>query len=208
MRLLLFFISSAICTFRLEAQKTRLVDICIYGATSGAVIAAYTAARMGKTVLLVSPDKHPGGITSGGLGNTDIGNKSAITGLARDFYRRIGKHYGKSEQWTFEPHVAEEVFNEYLRLGKVEVWYRQSLLSVTLNKKEIREIKTGNTETASSVDTGFYGTWPVSSRSGCSGNRPAPACSAGAGYRDSKNLEGKSAGRKIIPDILTGKPEA
>ena len=152
MRFHLVWIATVLWISRLEAQEIRTVDICIYGATSGAVIAAYTASRMGKTVLLVSPDKHPGGITSGGLGNTDIGNKSAITGLARDFYHRIGKHYGKPEQWIFEPHVAEEVFNEYLRLGKVDVWYKQRILSVARNKQEIQEIKTGNTDISSSGD--------------------------------------------------------
>ncbi|HEY4154379.1 MAG TPA: FAD-dependent oxidoreductase [Puia sp.] len=121
------------------------MDICIYGSTSGGVIAAYTAARLGKRVLLVTPDRQPGGITSGGLGNTDIGNKQAITGMARDFYRRVGKHYGKPEQWVFEPHVAEGIFREYLRLAKVEVWYSQELLSVIRNQRKIREIRVGNT---------------------------------------------------------------
>jgi hypothetical protein len=62
-----------------------------------------------------------GGLSSGGLGYTDIGNKYAITGLARDFYRRIGKHYGKFEQWIFEPHVAEALFNEYLSRADANV---------------------------------------------------------------------------------------
>src|SRR3982750_2733291 len=83
------------------AQHKITVDICVYGATSGGVIAAYTAARLGKKVILVTADRHLGGISSGGLGNTDIGNKAAITGLARDFYRRVGLHYGEQEQWTF-----------------------------------------------------------------------------------------------------------
>ncbi|MDP4249793.1 MAG: FAD-dependent oxidoreductase [Bacteroidota bacterium] len=145
MRLLFIFLS-VLSISGLGAQKIRSVDICIYGSTSGGVIAAYTAAKMGKKVLLVTPDNHPGGITSGGLGMTDIGNKSAITGIARDFYRRIGEHYGKREQWIFEPHVAEAVFNTYLRLGKVEVWYGQGLLSVVRNKQKIQEIETGSTQ--------------------------------------------------------------
>jgi FAD dependent oxidoreductase len=58
---------------------------------------------MGKKFLLIEPSNHNGGLTTGGLGQTDIGNKYAITGLSREFYRKIGKHYGKFEQWTFEP---------------------------------------------------------------------------------------------------------
>lgn len=98
-----------------QTQKT---DICIYGATSAGIIAAYTASKMGKQVLLIDPGNHLGGLTTGGLGQTDIGNKYAITGLAREFYRRIGNHYGKFEQWTFEPHVAETVFKQFLDEGK------------------------------------------------------------------------------------------
>ncbi|MEO6960790.1 MAG: FAD-dependent oxidoreductase [Puia sp.] len=145
MRLLFIFLSF-LSISRRGAQEIKTVDICIYGSTSGGVMAAYTAAKMGKKVLLVTPDKHPGGITSGGLGMTDIGNKSAITGVARDFYRRIGAHYGKPEQWIFEPHVAEGLFQNYLRLGKVEVWYGQGLLTVVRDKQKIQSITTGSTE--------------------------------------------------------------
>jgi ribulose 1,5-bisphosphate synthetase/thiazole synthase len=97
----------------LHAQKVKEVDVCIYGGTSGGVIAAYTVKKMGKTVLLIEPGKHVGGLTTGGLGFTDIGNKYAITGISRDYYRRIGKHYGKFEQWIFEPSVAEKTFHSH-----------------------------------------------------------------------------------------------
>ena len=109
------------------------VDICIYGGSSAGVIAAYTAKKMGKKVLLIEPGKHPGGLTSGGLGFTDIGNKFAISGLALDYYRRIGRHYGKFEQWIFEPHVAENLFNEYINRAQVDVLYSYRLKEV---KKE------------------------------------------------------------------------
>lgn len=115
-------------------------DICIYGGTSSGVIAAYTAARLGKAVLLIEPGMHLGGMSSGGLGLTDIGNKYAISGLALDFYRRIGRHYGKFEQWVFEPHVAEDLFNDYIKRAKVEVLYESRLAGVTKNGNLIREI--------------------------------------------------------------------
>ncbi len=82
-------------------------DICIYGGSDAGVIAAYTAKKMGKSVLLIEPGRHLGSMSSGGLSYTDIGNKYAISGIARDFYRRIGQHYGKFEQWVFEPKAAE-----------------------------------------------------------------------------------------------------
>lgn len=90
-------------------------DVAVYGGTSGGVAAAVQAARMGKTVVLIEPGQHLGGLTSGGLGATDIGNKSAIGGISREFYRRLGKHYGKDEAWTFEPHVAQQVMGDLVR---------------------------------------------------------------------------------------------
>jgi len=96
-------------------------DICVYGGTSAGVMAAVTAKRAGKTVVLIEPSKHLGGLSAGGLGATDIGNKFAITGLARDFYRRVGQHYGRLEQWTFEPHVAENLFEKYVKEAGVTV---------------------------------------------------------------------------------------
>ena len=116
------------------------VDVCVYGGTSGGVVAAYTAKKMGKSVLLVEPGKHLGGLSAGGLGQTDIGNKYAITGLARDFYRRIGQQYGKLEQWTFEPHVAENIFNEYIRRAKVPVLFQYRIVSAKKQDGVIREI--------------------------------------------------------------------
>jgi len=113
-----------------KAQTTTEVDICIYGGSSAGVIAAYTAARMNKKVILIEPGKHLGGLTTGGLGYTDIGNKYAISGLSLDFYRRIGKHYGKLEQWIFEPHIAKNILQEYLNTAKVEVLYEHELLVV------------------------------------------------------------------------------
>ncbi len=110
-----------LCLSRPAVAQPITVDVCVYGGTSAGVMAAYTARKAGKSVILVEPGQHLGGLSAGGLGNTDIGNKRAIRGLARDFYRRIGRHYGKPEQWTFEPHVAEAVFEQYIREANVPV---------------------------------------------------------------------------------------
>jgi len=117
----------------LEAQTNSSVDVCVYGGTSGGVIAAYTAKKMGKSVLLIEPGKHVGGLTTGGLGYTDIGNKYAITGLSRDFYRRIGTHYGKFETWIFEPHVASNTYDGYIKSAKLDIKYQQRLVNVKKN---------------------------------------------------------------------------
>lgn len=126
--------------FRSGTVAPEQADICIYGATSAGVIAAYTAKKMGKSVILIEPGNHLGGMTSGGLGYTDIGNKYAITGLSRDFYRRIGAHYGKFEQWIFEPHVAKKFLQQYLDEAGIKVVYQHRLAGVNKSGKEIKSI--------------------------------------------------------------------
>jgi len=122
-------------------------DLIVYGGTSAAVVAAVEAVQSGKTVLVVSPDKHLGGLSSGGLGYTDTGNKSTIGGLSREFYHRVWQHYNDSAAWTwqkqseygnkgqgtvamdgenrtmwiFEPHVAEKVFEDFISENKITV---------------------------------------------------------------------------------------
>jgi len=139
--LLLFGASSA------GTQSAPQYDLVIYGGTAAAVTAAVQASRMGKTVVIISPDKHLGGLSSGGLGFTDTGDKAVIGGLAREFYHRVWKlydqptawkwekreEYGNKGQgtpaidgeqrtmWIFEPHVAEEVFEELIREYKIPV---------------------------------------------------------------------------------------
>ncbi|WP_229374953.1 FAD-dependent oxidoreductase [Fibrella rubiginis] len=116
-----------------------MFDVCVYGGTSAGVMAAVAAKRAGKSVVLIEPGKHLGGLSAGGLGATDIGNKFAVTGLARDFYRRIGTHYGHLEQWIFEPHVAENLFVTYLKEASLTPLMGLRLRSVQ---------KTGNRITA------------------------------------------------------------
>src|SRR5215207_11757745 len=105
-------------------------DICVYGGTAGGVAGAVQAARMGKSVTLLEFGNHLGGLTSGGLGATDIGNKAAIGGISREFYQRLGKHYGTNEMWTFEPHVAERTLQQMLSELNVRVHFQQRLASV------------------------------------------------------------------------------
>lgn len=123
-------------------------DVCIYGATSSGVIAAYAVAQQGKSVLLVDPGYRLGGMSSGGLGQTDIGNKQVVKGLALDFYRRVGSHYNSLENWVFEPKVAEQVFKDYVERGGVEVLYGHRLHSVKKQGESIRQIRVQSCEKA------------------------------------------------------------
>ncbi len=134
--------------------RTHKADVIIYGGTSSAVTAAVQAKRMGKSVIIVSPDKHLGGLTSSGLGFTDTGNKEVIGGLAREFYQTLYHHYMEPEAWTwqkqseygnkgqgnpaidgenrtmwiFEPHAAEAAFEKMINDNRIRV-YRDEWLN-------------------------------------------------------------------------------
>jgi lysophospholipase L1-like esterase len=81
-------------------------DVCVYGGTSGAVAAAVQAARLSKRVIMLSPDSWFGGLSSNGLGWTDIGSANAIGGIAREFYTRIYNYYLNDSAWTAETRDA------------------------------------------------------------------------------------------------------
>ncbi|WDF80438.1 FAD-dependent oxidoreductase [Mucilaginibacter sp. KACC 22773] len=144
--ILLIIVTHFSMAWPLYAQNIKAfeADVCIYGGTCAGVIAAYTAKKMGKTVVLVEPGNHLGGMTSGGLGYTDIGNKYVVTGLARDFYRKIGQHYGKFEQWIFEPKVAEDIFNEYAKTAGFTVLMGNRLIKVNKNGNLLTEMVVEN----------------------------------------------------------------
>jgi ribulose 1,5-bisphosphate synthetase/thiazole synthase len=92
-------LSVCMVSFAQENKGQYSADVIIYGGTCAAVTAAVQVVKQGKTVLVVSPDKHLGGLSAGGLGFTDTGNKSVIGGLAREFYHRVYLHYDKPEAW-------------------------------------------------------------------------------------------------------------
>ncbi len=123
-------------------------DVIVYGGTSAAVTAAVEVIRSGKSVIVVSPDIHLGGLSSGGLGFTDTGKKETIGGLSREFYQGVYNYYAvdstwkwqeKSEygnvgqgtpaidganrtMWIFEPHIAENVFEDFVNDNNITVY--------------------------------------------------------------------------------------
>ncbi len=126
------------------SQPVIKADVCVYGGTSAGVIAAYTVKKSGKSVVMIEPGKHVGGLTTGGLGYTDIGNKYAVTGLSLNFYRNLGKHYGKFESWIFEPHVAEQIFQKYITSARIQVLYQNRLHAVQKDNGKINFIALEN----------------------------------------------------------------
>lgn len=130
-------------------SEETLYDICVYGSTPAGIMAAYTAKLKGKSVLLVSPTKRIGGLTAGGLGWTDIGDSTShrriIKGFAREFYRRIGQHYGMaSPTFYFEPKVALATFRGFLdEVGlkdTTDIWYQWRIVSAEKEGNEVKSI--------------------------------------------------------------------
>ena len=118
------------------AADPQTADLIVYGGTSGGITAAIQAKRLGRSVILIEPTKHLGGLTTGGLGATDIGNKGAIGGMSREFYQRIKKYYqqdsvwvhspkpkdnGEDTQWTFEPGVATKIYAAMIGEAGIQV---------------------------------------------------------------------------------------
>lgn len=124
----------------LGAAEVVETDICVYGGTSGGVAAAVQGTRMGKSVSLAVFSTHLGGLSSGGLGATDVGNTGSIGGVAREFYRRIGQRYGQTERFNFEPHVAREVYEAWLAEIGVAPRWNQRLASVSKTGQRIVQI--------------------------------------------------------------------
>jgi hypothetical protein len=150
---------------------THSADVIVYGGTSAAITAAIKVKELGHSVIVVSPDKHLGGLTSGGLGWTDTGNKAVIGGLSREFYHRVWQHYNgptawsqqtresygnkgqgnpaidgaQRTMWIFEPSAAEKVFEQWIKEKNITV-FRPALLDrergVEVENKRIKSIRT------------------------------------------------------------------
>ena len=138
-------------------------DVVVYGGTSGGVVAGVQAARMGRSVVVIEPTLFLGGLTTGGLGATDSGDKSVIGGISREFYRRVKKHYDDDASWNwqkkeefkpfdpegdalfrFEPKVAAKIFNDMISEAGVDVVFGERLDlgpdGVKMNDGRIKEI--------------------------------------------------------------------
>ena len=121
-------------------------DVLVYGGTAGGLIAALAAARSGSSVIVLEPGRHLGGMVTGGLSATDAGNPSAIGGITREYFERIGRVYGlDGPAWQHEPRVAEDVFNQMLTEQGVTVVFNAALIqtgAVTRINRRIESVKT------------------------------------------------------------------
>lgn len=181
--------SQASCSRYPKAQY----DVLIYGCTTAGIVAGIQVHRMNRTFALVCPEKHLGGMTTSGLGWTDSKHGSAIGGIAREFYGKIYSYYQPNSawhresreqykkhmspaqpgpaiddqgkvQWTFEPHVAEKILEDWMAAGKIEIHrgdpIDRSKGSVGVNGNQITSFKTksGKKWTASIfIDASYEG---------------------------------------------------
>jgi hypothetical protein len=133
------------------AMDTQFYDVVIYGGTSAGIVAGIQAKAMGKTVVVIETTDREGGLTTGGLGQTDIGNKQVIGGLSREYYARIAAYYaqddawkwekraeykdsgqtrtaqGEATMWTFEPSVALRVYRQWIAETGVKIVFEERL---------------------------------------------------------------------------------
>lgn len=145
--IILILLTSIVFSQNTLQEENYKADIIIYGGTSSAIISGIKAASLGRSVIIISPDNHLGGMTSNGLGFTDSGHKEYIGGLAKEFYHRVYQYYSeettwnwvsrnkfknkgqdapsiddKSQtMWTFEPHVAEQIFDDWLKEYPIQI---------------------------------------------------------------------------------------
>ena len=144
-----------LCFLPLLSSAQQQYDIVIYGGTSAGIASAIQSSRMNKSVLLIEPGNRIGGLTTGGLGQTDIGNKSAIGGISREFYEGIKAYYdkpeswkwqerseyrdggqtrtaeGESSMWTFEPSAALAVYETMIAEESIELVKNERLNRTT-----------------------------------------------------------------------------
>jgi hypothetical protein len=129
------------------AQAAKSADVIVYAATPGGITAGISAAKQGVKVLVLEPGNHIGGMLTGGLGRTDMDRQErVIGGLALEFFRRVGEHYGSKVAWTFEPHVAEDAFKAMLKEANVQVVFGSAIQSASKDGTQIRSLTTTSGE--------------------------------------------------------------
>ena len=145
---------------RRSLAHTLKTDVCVYGATSAGVVAAVQLHKSGLSVVLIEQGAHLGGMTSGGLSNTDIGNTEAIGGMSLEFYRDVGKQYGETEEWRFEPHVAERIYDDMINENHIPVYFREFIKSAAKVGSSLVSITMENGMTVEAkqfIDTSYEG---------------------------------------------------
>jgi len=218
------------------ATRAAEADVVVYGGTAAGVTASIQAAKMGKSVVLVEPTTHIGGLTSGGLGYTDSGDKRGVGGLSREFYQRVKTHYDdptawtlekpedyklyrakEDAMWTFEPKVAERILRTMLKEHKITVVTGQRLDrgagGVTLDGKRITSFRTTTGETYAAkmfIDATYEGDLMAAAGVSYAVGREANAKYKETlnGVQRAQNVHGHRFLVKVDPFVAKGDPKS
>ena len=142
------------------AESPVEADVVVYGGTPGGIMAAIAAAKAGQSVALIDLNNRVGGVVSGGLTASDMGDRAAVGGLSLEFFNRVAKYYrdkygADSEQvkrsrngTNFEPSVAEAIFEQMLKeQPKIRLWRKNRFKSATVENGRITSLITEDTGT-------------------------------------------------------------
>lgn len=202
---------SALCSC-----KGKKYDLCVYGGNASGVVAAYSAATQGLDVIVIEPTCRIGGMVTGGLGLTDIGNKQVVKGVALQFFRKLGDKYGTLESWVFEPSAAKEILDGYLDHPHIKVVTGYHFCDAAKEGTDIVSIRVAGGE--NSLDTlSFKAKWFIDAS--YEGDLMA---GAGVSYRTGREdnseygetwdgvqlLDGHQFPDGIDPFVEPGKPES
>jgi hypothetical protein len=145
---LLTFLTLSLSHLSGQSASGSPYDVVVYGDSSGAVVAAISAKREGRSVILVNPVSFLGGMSSSGLGATDfLAYRSTFGGIASEFYDGVARAYGKDHVRSFEPHVGKQVFEKLIADSGVNVVFNEQLdrtsgKGVTMDGNRINAITT------------------------------------------------------------------
>jgi hypothetical protein len=146
---------AASCVYKnADSEGEDFADIAVIGGTPAGIMAAISAARMGSKVILTEYHSHLGGMTTSGLGKSDIENKEAIAGLFKEFTEMVlhyyTEKYGKSskevllckEGYYYEPSVAELVFNQMIAEEKnIKVLFNYQIEEAEMKSEKISRLR-------------------------------------------------------------------
>ena len=135
-------------------------DVVIYGATPAGIMAATAASDRGRSVIVVEPSAHVGGMVGSGLSATDYWGGLYIAGPVREFFETLGRHYGlPGPAWTHEPKVAISLFRDQLSSRGIRLVTKAPLKDVAKEAGTIRSLRTarGTFQAAVFVDATYEG---------------------------------------------------
>lgn len=199
-------------------------DVVVYGTTSGAVCAAYEAARAGKSVVMIGGwrDRQVGGMAASGLGFTDFENHASIGGLPRWFITEINALYSRADTtFTYESRQFYRVCQKLLDPAKnggfnIPVYYTRGVKIVTKDGTEITGFKTVDGRTVAGltfIDCSYEG--DLAKASGVTMTKGREAAGSGTealnGFRGIRTTDGGSnhqmsdgTVRNIDPYVIPG----